>query len=98
MAEEVYMDIPQVQQMSQRFKNFGEVLSGISTAVGMIAKMLHATWWVSFGASEAVARYLDNIKPNIDKAAAKMEELSDDIADAVKAYETGDKSGSSRFQ
>jgi hypothetical protein len=97
MAEEVYMDIPQVQQMSKSFQTFGDVLDGVAKAIGIIAAMLHATWWLSLGASEAVARYLDNIKPNVEKAAAKMHELSTDVADAVKAYAEGDRTGSTRF-
>jgi len=97
MAEEVYMDIPQVQQMGKNFQTFGDVLDGVAKAVEVIALALHAVAWISFGASEAAARYLDSIKPNITKAANKMKELSGDINSAIRAYQDGDLSGSRRF-
>ncbi len=97
MADEVYMDIPQVEQMVKAFQTFGDVLDGIAKAVEAIALVMHAVAWISFGAGEAVARYLDSIKPNITKAAAKMKELSSDISSAIKAYTEGDLSGSRRF-
>lgn len=97
MADEVYMDIPQVEQMVKSFATFGDVLDGVAKAMEVIAAMLHATAWISFGATEAIARYLDSIKPNVTQAAAKMKELSGDIRDAIKSYQTGDNTGSRRF-
>lgn len=97
MADEVFMDIPQVQQMSKSFGTFGDVLDGIAKAISAIAAALHGASWISFGTTEAVARYLDQIQPNFVKAAEKMRELSDDINSAIKAYTEGDLSGSRRF-
>lgn len=97
MADEVFMDIPQVEQMVKSFATFGDVLDGVAKAMEVIAAMLHATAWISFGATEAIARYLDSIKPNVTQAAAKMKELSGDIRDAIKSYQTGDNTGSRRF-
>ncbi len=97
MADEVYMDIPQVQEMVKSFKTFGDVLDGVAKAVEALALVMHAAAWISLGCTEAIARYLDSIKPNITKAAAKMRELSGDIAGAIKAYQEGDRTGSTRF-
>lgn len=97
MADEVYMDIPQVQEMVKSFQTFGDVLDGIAKALEALALALHGMAWISFGATEALAKYLDSIKPNFDKAAAKMRELSSDITGAIKAYAEGDRSGSQRF-
>ena len=47
--------------------------------------------------AEAAAAYADRIRPNVDKAAHKMHELSDDIMSAIKSYRDGDNSGSKRF-
>lgn len=96
-TDEVYMDIPQVQNMAKSFKGFGEVLDGVAKAVEAIAASLHATAWISLGATEAAARYLDRIKPNIVKAANKMRELSGDLESAIRSYRDGDNSGSRRF-
>jgi len=96
-TDEVFMDIPQVETMAKSFKTFGEVLDGIGKAVEAIAATLHMTSWLSLGATEAVAQYLDKIKPNIVKAANKMRELSDDLGSAIKSYRDGDNTGSRRF-
>ncbi len=97
MAEEVYMDIPRVEQMSKNFQTFGSVLEGVSKALLAISMAMKATAWLSLGATAAVAAYADRIRPNVDKAAQKMHELSRDITSAIKAYRDGDRSGSTRF-
>jgi hypothetical protein len=97
MADEVYMDIPRVEQMSKGFQKFGSVLEGVSKALLAISTALKAAAWISFGSTAALAAYIDRIRPNVDKAAKKMHELSGDITGAIKAYRDGDMSGSKRF-
>lgn len=97
MAEEVYMDIPRVEQMGKSFQTFGTVLEGVSKALLAISMAMKATAWLSLGATAAVAAYADRIRPNVDNAAKKMHELSRDIVSAIKAYRDGDRSGSTRF-
>jgi hypothetical protein len=97
MAEEVFMDIPRVEQMSKSFQTFGTVLEGVSKALLAISIAMKATAWLSFGATAAAAAYADRIRPNVDKAAKKMHELSGDITGAIRAYRDGDMSGSKRF-
>jgi hypothetical protein len=97
MAEEVYMDIPRVEQMSKTFETFGSVLEGVSKALLAISIALKAAAWISAGATAALATYVDRIRPNVDKLANKMHELSGDITGAIKVYRDGDLSGSKRF-
>lgn len=97
MAEEVFMDIPRVEQMSKSFETFGSILEGVSKALLAISIAMKATAWISFGATAAAAAYADRIRPNVDKAAQKMHELSGDIVSAIRAYRDGDTSGSKRF-
>jgi hypothetical protein len=97
MADEVFMDIPRVEQMSKNFQTFGTVLEGVSKALLAISMAMKATAWISAGATAAVAAYADRIRPNVDKAAKKMHELSGDITSAIRAYRDGDTSGSKRF-
>lgn len=97
MAEEVFMDIPAVEKMGNDFKTFGEVLTGVAMALEAISIVLKATAWLSLGATAAVASFIDRIKPNVKRAADKMEELSGDIQSAIRAYRDGDYSGSRRF-
>ncbi|MEJ2759501.1 MAG: hypothetical protein P8046_13555 [Anaerolineales bacterium] len=97
MAEEVYMDIPQVQQMSKSFDTFGDILETIAKAMEAISMTLKATAFVGLVGGYAVAAYIDRIKPRVKTASDKMHELSGDLNGAVRAYESGDMSGSQRF-
>jgi len=97
MADEVYMDIPRVEQMSKSFNTFGDILKGVAKALLAISIALKAAAWLSLGATAAAAAFADRIRPNVEKAADKMHELSGDITSAIKAYRDGDMSGSKRF-
>jgi len=96
-TDEVFMDIPQVQNMAKSFKTFGDVLDGIAKAMEAISAALKASAWLSLGASYAAAMYIDKIQPNVKKAAAKMRELSSDLESAIRSYRDGDNTGSRRF-
>jgi hypothetical protein len=96
-TDEVFMDIPQVENMAKGFNTFGDVLDGASKALEAISISLKAAAWISFGATAAAAQYIDMIQPNVKKAADKMKELNGDITGAINAYRNGDTSGSNRF-
>ncbi len=97
MADEVFMDIPQVEKISKDFHTFGEVLDAVSKALEAISMVMKATAWLSLGATAAIATFIDRIRPNVKTAADKMRELSEDINSAIRAYRDGDLSGSKRF-
>ncbi len=97
MAQEVYMDIPQVEKISKSFGTFGEILDAVAKTLEAISDVLKATAWLSLGSTAAVATFIDRILPNIKRVAAKMKELSGDVTGAIKAYRDGDLSGSRRF-
>ena len=97
MAQEVYMDIPQVEKISKSFGTFGEILDAVAKTLEAISAVLKATAWLSLGSTAAVATFIDRILPNIKRVAAKMKELSGDVMGAIKAYRDGDMSGSRRF-
>ena len=42
MADEVFMDIPRVEDMSKKFETFGSVLEGVSKALLAISIALKA--------------------------------------------------------
>jgi len=96
-TEEVFMDIPQVENMSKNFNTFSEVLNGVAKALEAISLTLKATGWVSMGATYAAAMYIDRIQPKVKKMGEEMKNISGDITSAVHAYRDGDLSGSNRF-
>jgi hypothetical protein len=97
MAQEVYMDIPQVEKMSKSFQTFGQTLETVSKVLQGISMMLKIAAFVSLGSTAAAAAFIDRIQPRINAAGQKMHELSDDINSAIRAYRDGDLSGSKRF-
>jgi hypothetical protein len=96
-TDEVFMDIPQVETMAKNFHAFGDVLDNVAKAMSALSSTLKATAWLSLGATAAAAAYIDRIEPNVKKAAAKMNELSQDVVSAIRSYRDGDNSGSRRF-
>ena len=96
-TEEVFMDIPQVESLAKSFTTFGDVLDTADTAMKALSTTLHVTAWLSFGATEAAAQFLDRIEPGVKNAANEMRKLNGDILSAINSYQNGDNSGSKRF-
>ncbi len=96
-SAEVFMNVPQVQNIQKQLKTFSDILQGIAKFLSGLAKALHATAFFSFGATEAQARFLDRIYPKMQKQSDKLEQLAVDVGEAITAYQTGDTSGRSRF-
>lgn len=97
MAQEVFMDIPQVEKMAKSFDTFGEVLEAVSKVLQGISMTLKVVAFVSLGATAAASVFLDRIQPRVKAARQKMQELSGDVDGAIRAYRDGDLSGSQRF-
>ena len=97
MAQEVFMDIPQVEKMGKTFDGFGDTLDVVAKTLEALSLLLKATAWLSLGSTAAMATFIDRILPNIKRAAAKMKEIAGDITGAIKAYRDGDMTGSRRF-
>lgn len=98
MAEEVFMDIPQVQKVAESFGNFGEILQGVAKALEAAIMVLKMTAFVGLVGGFAVERYLSMVKPRVENMAKKMAELQSDLTGAINHYQTGDESGSRRFR
>ena len=98
MAEEVFMDIPQVQKLAESFGNFGEILQGVAKALEAAIMVLKMTAFVGLVGGFAVERYLSMVKPRVENMAKKMHELQRDVTGAINNYQTGDESGSNRFR
>jgi hypothetical protein len=98
MADEVYMDIPQVQKMAESFGNFGEILEGVAKALEVAIMVLKTTAFVGLVGGFAVERYLSMVKPRVERMAKKMHELKGDLTGAINHYQNGDESGSRLFR
>jgi hypothetical protein len=98
VEQEVYMNIPVVEQMAKSFASFGNILQKVSKAMEAAIQIIRATAFIGLVGGAVLERFLSLIKPNVDKMAAKMVELDSDIRGAISNYQTGDTSGSNRFR
>ncbi len=97
MANEVYMDIPAVRNVAKTFKTVGDVLKVVVKLMEGIIMALKTAAFMGLVGGYAVAQYLQQIKPDIEKVAEKCVELSGDLGKSVDAFERGDELGATKF-
>jgi len=96
-AQEVYMDVPAVQNMSKRFGNIGDTLKLVSNALEVCMTILKTTAFVGLVGGIAVERFIEWLKPIIDKLSEDSFELSRDLNAAAEAFQRGDAVGATKF-
>lgn len=96
-TENVFMDIPAVRDMGKRFETIGETLEMVSTILENLMTVLKVTAFVGLVGGAAVANYLEQFKPIIDKLAEKCREMSQDLEKSATAYENNDAATSRYF-
>lgn len=96
-ADEVYMDIPAVQDIAKTFNQVSEVLKQVVTALDVLINVINSTAFMGAVGGAAVALFMEVIKRQIDQVAEKTEEISSDVTAAVEAYQRGDAAGSLKF-
>jgi len=94
---DVSMDYGIVENMAKIFDTSSKVLDVVAKALEIASAILKATAMFGAVGNLALAKYLDNIKPKVEKLSKDTEELSKDCTGAVKSLRDGDKSGSQRF-
>lgn len=97
MTEEIYMDIPAVRGIANNFGQMEQVLRAASRAMEAAITTLKTTAFVGLVGGYAVASYLEQVQPVVDRYAARCDEMSNDLNASVTAYENGDARGSTRF-
>lgn len=97
MAQEVYMDVAAVENMSKQFGTIGNVLKGVSNALEVAMNILKGTAFIGLVGGIAVERYIASLKPIIDDLSKKSIEIGGDLAASARAYQNGDAQGSTRF-
>jgi hypothetical protein len=97
MADEVYMSIPDVRNISKTFGTIGDVLDAVNKVLEGLLMILKATAFIGLVGGYAVIQFIEMIKPHIEEMAEKCKELMDDLAKSVDAYERGDALGATRF-
>lgn len=94
---DVSMDYGMVEKMANVHGTSADVLKMVAKALEIASAILKATAMFGMVGNLALARYLDNIKPKVEKLSATNAELKQDLIGAVKSLRDGDFSGSQRF-
>jgi hypothetical protein len=97
MADEIFMDIQAVKDISGQFENMNDSLTQTSNAMQAAITLLKASAFVGLIGNQAVASYLEQLKPQIDGYAAKCAEMAGDLLKSAEAYERGDAQGAAKF-
>ncbi len=93
----VQMDYAVIGDVSKGFGTARDVLKTVGKVLEVLIGILRATAFLSFGTSEALARYLENIKNKVNKLAAVCNEFSGDLSRAIGDHKTGDIQGKRYF-
>lgn len=94
---EVRMDYDAVGNVSQGFGVAATTLKAVSVALEVAIRAAQAATIISLGSSQALARYLSNIKPRVDRLAATCEEMSNDLRVAIAEHMQADQSARGQF-
>jgi len=97
MAQEVFMDIPKVKDLSKKFGDIGQELEQISKGMEALIAVLKTSALFGNAGGIAQAQYLEKVKPTVDGFGKKCAELSTDLESAVRSYENGDALGATKF-
>jgi hypothetical protein len=97
MAEDVYMDVPAVQQIGNTFTTIGDTLKKVASIMDAAAKLLETVGWLGGPGAAAVGFWLDQMQPVVNNLGTMCEEAGQGITGAIKAYQDGDFSGSQQF-
>lgn len=97
MEEQVYINVPEVRGIAKELQEFSDVLTTVARVLDFLINTLKTTAFIGLVGGQAVAHYLEGIKPKIEKQAAKCAEMSQDVNASVDAYERGDAEGATKF-
>lgn len=97
MVQEIFMEVPAVQGMSQNFQNIAGVLADVNKELEECLRILNETAYTGRVGGEAVERYISTLQPIIHNLSEKSVEVSGDLAASARAYVNGDALGSTRF-
>jgi len=94
---ETGMRYEEVEQKAKIFDGMGDVFRAAAKALEAAIIILKATAFISLGSTEALAAYLENIKPHVEKLGNHAEELNTDLRNAIKEHREADQAAAGKF-
>jgi uncharacterized protein Yka (UPF0111/DUF47 family) len=95
--DEVYMNVPKVEEFAKTFDSISDVLKTVSKVLEALVNTLKATAFIGAVGGLAVIHFIETVKPYIDEMAEKCAELCKDLKTSIEAYQRGDATGATRF-
>ena len=95
--EEVYMNVPEVRNISKQFGQFSELLTNVGNVLEALSETLQSTAFIGAVGGAAVVLVIETIRPTVDRWAEQCGEISRDVEASAAAYENGDQQGATRF-
>lgn len=97
MPAQTFMSVPQVHTLANTFNATGDVLDAVEKALEAAIAALHAAAFLSFGGTELMAQWLENIRPHVQRVAKMSHHIHDAVQSAIKFVQTGDTDGARDF-
>ncbi len=97
MAEEVYMEVPAVEDVQKKFQGIADTTQTISNILRIAAEILRATAFFGMVGNMILAWYTDQIRRLVDQLHTMSLTISDGVGGAIRSYRDGDNSGSQLF-
>lgn len=87
MQQEVYMAPDRVRMISRAFTGFSTILKAVNTTLEAQMMILKASAFCGLVGAAAVERHIAAIQPEVERLAAKCQELGEDVENSVKKWE-----------
>ena len=97
MAEEVFMNVPEVQDVQRKFQGIADVTQQISNILRIAADILRATAFFGMIGNMILAWYTDQVRNIVDQLHQMSLTIADGVGGAIRSYRDGDNSGSQLF-
>jgi hypothetical protein len=97
MAEEVFMEIPAVEDVQKKFQGMADVTQQISNILRIAADILRATAFFGMIGNMILAWYTDQIRNIVDQLHQMSLTIAGGVGGAIRSYRDGDNSGSQLF-
>lgn len=94
---DVFMDIPEVEKISQDFEQLSEVLNDIAQVMETVSDTLKSTAFIGYVGGAVVISWLERIRPVVENLSTYCEEIHNDVDIAVQNYINGDMDSAGRF-
>lgn len=97
MAEEVFMNIPEVEKIQQAFGTMGDTLQQINQILNIAITLLKATAFFGLVGNFAAILFAEKIQKVVQQLQQLAQTFGEGVKGAIVSYRDGDSSGSQLF-